>query len=114
MLVPSPADSLRSSDAAQVSPLQESLSELAEAVMSIAEEQRYMRTRARVHHESARHARLPHWRAAPDSARAAYAASESTLFRLSVFSLLETAALVGMCAWQLYYMSRFFEVKARV
>lgn len=72
-----------------LSPIEESLLRLADGLADIQNEQRYMRNRERVHRNT----------------------SESTNARVLWWSFFETVVLTGMTLWQVYYITRYFEVK---
>jgi hypothetical protein len=73
-----------------LSPIEESLLRLADGLADVQAEQRYMRNRERVHRNT----------------------SESTNSRVLWFSLGLFTVLVGMTVWQVYYITRYFEVKS--
>ena len=73
----------------QLSPIEESLLRLADALADIQTEQLYLRNRERVHRNMA----------------------ESTNARVLWWSFFEALILMAMTAWQVYYITRYFEVK---
>ncbi|KNE58520.1 hypothetical protein AMAG_04087 [Allomyces macrogynus ATCC 38327] len=72
-----------------VDPVMEIVNELARDIHSIKEEQQYIVTRERAHRNTA----------------------ESTNARVMWWSLLQTAMLVAVCLFQIYYLKHFFEVR---
>ncbi|RUS15407.1 COPII-coated vesicle protein [Endogone sp. FLAS-F59071] len=77
-------------DAAEaIDPLERELRELADSMSSIKDEQEYIVIRERQHRDTA----------------------ESTNSRVVWWSLLQTALLIAVCLWQVFYLKRFFENK---
>eukprot|EP00762_Andalucia_godoyi_P007294 ANDGO_01563.mRNA.1 Transmembrane emp24 domain-containing protein A len=72
-----------------MSPIEESLLRLADGLSDVQSEQRYLRNRERVHRNTA----------------------ESTQSRVTFWSFFETFVLIGMSIWQVWYITRYFEVK---
>eukprot|EP00158_Paraphelidium_tribonemae_P003020 Partr_v1_DN25840_c1_g1_i2_m2526 putative transmembrane emp24 domain trafficking protein 2 len=73
-------------------PLEKELEQLKTGLRAIREEQQYIIVRERVHRNTA----------------------ESTNSRVVWWSIFQTAMLIGACAWQVWYIKRFFEVKRSV
>lgn len=76
----------------QLDPIERSIMRLNEGLSQIQQEQSYLRTRERVHRDTA----------------------ESTNSRVLWWSLFEAFVLVAMSVWQVYYLRRFFEVKRAI
>eukprot|EP01113_Clastostelium_recurvatum_P034960 TRINITY_DN480_c0_g1_i1.p1 TRINITY_DN480_c0_g1~~TRINITY_DN480_c0_g1_i1.p1 ORF type:complete len:214 (-),score=38.96 TRINITY_DN480_c0_g1_i1:78-695(-) len=75
-----------------ITPLEQSITQLAEGVNAIQAEQDYMRIREMAHRNT----------------------TESTNARVMWWSIFEALMLVAMSIWQVYYLRRFFEVKRAV
>lgn len=73
-----------------LTPLELTIVQLSEGLYNVQDEQKYMRVRERVHRNT----------------------TESTNARVLWWSFVEAAILVGMSLYQVYYLRRFFEVKA--
>ncbi|KAL7750836.1 p24 complex component [Sorochytrium milnesiophthora] len=73
----------------KLDPVQKAINELASNVHAIKEEQQYIVTRERAHRNTA----------------------ESTNARVVWWSLFQTALLVAVCLFQVYFLKHFFEVK---
>ncbi|KAI9364451.1 supernatant protein factor, C-terminal domain-containing protein [Zopfochytrium polystomum] len=74
------------------SPLNEEIARLADAINSVMDEQFYMRDRLERHHKTAK----------------------STNQRVAWWSIFQGLVLVGVCGFQVFYISRFFESKRLV
>eukprot|EP00164_Ancoracysta_twista_P002866 GFYU01003818.1.p1 GENE.GFYU01003818.1~~GFYU01003818.1.p1 ORF type:complete len:206 (+),score=53.02 GFYU01003818.1:94-711(+) len=75
-----------------LTPLEKSILKLSDGLHMVQAEQKYMRMRERVHRNT----------------------TESTNARVLWWSFFEAVLLVAMSLWQIYYLRRFFEVKAVV
>ncbi|CDZ96828.1 copii-coated vesicle protein [Phaffia rhodozyma] len=76
-------------DDGQTAPIERQIRELADSLQDVKDEQEYIVVRERVHRNTA----------------------ESTNSRIKYWSIFQALALIGVCAWQVYYLKAFFEVK---
>ncbi|OZJ04215.1 hypothetical protein BZG36_02953 [Bifiguratus adelaidae] len=72
-----------------IDPLEREIRDLADSISAVKDEQEYIVVRERQHRDTA----------------------ESTNSRVVWWSLLQTALLIAVCLWQVFYLKRFFEVK---
>jgi len=72
-----------------IAPIEREIRNLAKGLQSVKDEQEYIVVRERVHRNTA----------------------ESTNSRVKWWSILQTVVLFSVCAWQIYYLKSFFEVK---
>ena len=70
-------------------PIEHEIRILADNVKAVQDEQEYLKARERSHRDTA----------------------ESTNSRVKWWSIAQTLLLIGTCAWQVYYLKAFFEVK---
>eukprot|EP00004_Rigifila_ramosa_P010300 TRINITY_DN22139_c0_g1_i1.p2 TRINITY_DN22139_c0_g1~~TRINITY_DN22139_c0_g1_i1.p2 ORF type:complete len:208 (-),score=66.79 TRINITY_DN22139_c0_g1_i1:42-665(-) len=75
-----------------LTPLENTLAVLTDGLQTVQREQNYLRARERTHRQT----------------------SESTSERVLYWSLAEAAVLIAISVWQMFYLKRFFEVKAAV
>ncbi|KAI9486788.1 MAG: COPII-coated vesicle protein [Benjaminiella poitrasii] len=73
-------------------PLEKEIAELAESIFAIKAQQEYIVVRERQHRDTA----------------------ESTNARVKWWSIGQLGLLISVCLWQIYYLTRFFEVKRAV
>ncbi|KAL7410347.1 emp24/gp25L/p24 family/GOLD-domain-containing protein [Mrakia frigida] len=76
-------------DDGQTAPIEREIRALADSLQDVKDEQEYIVVRERVHRNTA----------------------ESTNSRVKYWSIFQGAALMLVCAWQVYYLKAFFEVK---
>ncbi|PLW10063.1 hypothetical protein PCANC_22843 [Puccinia coronata f. sp. avenae] len=76
-------------DDAHMAPIELEIKHLASALEAVKEEQQYIVVREKLHRNTA----------------------ESTNDRVKWWSLVQTAMVLGVTAWQVFYLKRFFEVK---
>ncbi|KAH8929792.1 supernatant protein factor, C-terminal domain-containing protein [Atractiella rhizophila] len=76
-------------DEGHVAPIEKEIRLLSQALEVVKDEQEYIVTRERLHRNTA----------------------ESTNDRVKYWSILQTGLLIAVCAWQVFYLKRFFEVK---
>ncbi|WAQ90760.1 hypothetical protein PtA15_13A159 [Puccinia triticina] len=74
---------------ANMAPIELEIKHLASALEAVKEEQQYIVVREKLHRNTA----------------------ESTNDRVKWWSLIQTAMVLGVTAWQVFYLKRFFEVK---
>lgn len=76
-------------DDGHTAPIEKEIRALSAALEAVKDEQEYIVTRERLHRDTA----------------------ESTNDRVKWWSIIQTILLFAVCAWQVYYLRRFFEVK---
>ncbi|GAA6051902.1 hypothetical protein JCM3770_006566 [Rhodotorula araucariae] len=76
-------------DDGHTAPIEREIRQLAEALEAVKDEQEYIVVRERLHRDTA----------------------ESTNDRVKYWSIVQTVMLFAVCAWQVFYLKRFFEVK---
>ncbi|GAA5918301.1 hypothetical protein JCM21900_003980 [Sporobolomyces salmonicolor] len=76
-------------DDGHTAPIEKEIRALSAALEAVKDEQEYIVVRERLHRDTA----------------------ESTNDRVKYWSIVQTLLLCGVCAWQIFYLKRFFEVK---
>ncbi|KAK9899944.1 supernatant protein factor, C-terminal domain-containing protein [Cystobasidium minutum MCA 4210] len=76
-------------DDGHTAPIEKEIRALSAALEAVKDEQEYIVTRERLHRDTA----------------------ESTNDRVKWWSIIQTVLLIAVCAWQVFYLKRFFEVK---
>lgn len=76
-------------DEGHVAPIEREIRALSSALEAVKDEQEYIVVRERLHRDTA----------------------ESTNDRVKWWSIIQTVVLFAVCAWQVFYLKRFFEVR---
>ncbi|KAL7006646.1 p24 complex component [Cystobasidiomycetes sp. EMM_F5] len=76
-------------DDGHTAPIEKEIRALSAALQDVKDEQEYIVTRERLHRDTA----------------------ESTNDKVKWWSIIQAVLLVSVCAWQIYYLRQFFEVK---
>jgi len=76
-------------DEGHVAPIEREIRALSSSLEAVKDEQEYIVVRERLHRDTA----------------------ESTNDRVKWWSIIQAGLLVAVCAWQIFYLKRFFEVK---
>ncbi|GAA5901668.1 hypothetical protein JCM8208_001571 [Rhodotorula glutinis] len=79
-------------DDGHTAPIEREIRQLSAALEAVKDEQEYIVVRERLHRDTA----------------------ESTNDRVKYWSIVQTVLLFAVCAWQVFYLKRFFEVKRAV
>jgi len=74
-----------------IAPIEREIRDLSNGLQTVKDEQEYIVVREKVHRNTA----------------------ESTNDRVKWWSIIQALVLISVCAWQIYYLRSFFEVKAR-